>query len=291
LNVYTRRLERRPRRFATPALGRAAEASLGASGHHTSIATRGRRLVLGAAAALVAFWLVAAARVWAGAFFDHPLTLALNRFARRSAIADHGVQAIAAFDLFQGLPVAALVFAAFAAAGTRTRVRLAIGIAAAGCAGILSRLLQAVMDGRSRPLVDPALPFRRPYGGNPELWRDWSSFPSDHATVIWGFAIATYMADRRLGALSMGIATLSSLARLYCGLHYPTDVVAGGLLSTFVIFALLALSASSEDRLIAFSLRRPALLAAVAFLFTAEAATMFAEVRALGRAVARNVDF
>ena len=244
---------------------------------------------MAAAAALLGFCLAAAARVWAADLVDRPVALAFNTFARRSPIADHGLQAIAAFDLFQGLPVAALAFGAFATASARTRVGLALGVAGAGAAAIVSRLLQAVLVGLSRPLVDPALPFRRPYGGNPDFWRDWSSFPSDHATVVWGFAIATLMVNRRIGALCVAPATLSSVARLYCGLHYLTDVLAGILLSTLVICTLLALSAPAEERLTAFASRRPALVATLAFLFSAEAATMFTEVRAVGEATARNL--
>jgi undecaprenyl-diphosphatase len=145
------------------------------------------------------------------------------------------------------------------------------------------------MPGLSRPIFDPMLPFRRPYGGDAEWLRDWSSFPSDHATLVWGLALATLMVNRRIGALSVAVALLSSLARMYCGLHYATDILGGLLLAAAVVCASLLAAAPFEGRLLEFARRRPALVASVAFLFCAQAATMFAEVRVIAGATSRNV--
>ncbi len=57
-----------------------------------------------------------------------------------------------------------------------------------------------------------------------------SSFPSNAATVGFSVAIAIWLYNRRLGALLLVLATLFGLSRIYCGVHYPLDVVAGALL-------------------------------------------------------------
>jgi len=57
-----------------------------------------------------------------------------------------------------------------------------------------------------------------------------SSFPSNPATVGFSLATAIWLYNRRLGALFLVLATLFGLARIYCGVHYPTDVIAGALL-------------------------------------------------------------
>jgi undecaprenyl-diphosphatase len=57
-----------------------------------------------------------------------------------------------------------------------------------------------------------------------------SSFPSNPATVGFSLAIAVWLTNRRLGALLLVLATLFGLSRIYCGVHYPLDMVAGALL-------------------------------------------------------------
>jgi len=57
-----------------------------------------------------------------------------------------------------------------------------------------------------------------------------SSFPSNPATVGFSVATAIWLYDRRLGALLLGLAAPFGLSRIYCGVHYPSDVIAGALL-------------------------------------------------------------
>jgi len=57
-----------------------------------------------------------------------------------------------------------------------------------------------------------------------------SSFPSNPATVGFSVAAAIWLYNRRLGALLLVLATLFGLSRIYCGVHYPSDVIAGALL-------------------------------------------------------------
>lgn len=57
-----------------------------------------------------------------------------------------------------------------------------------------------------------------------------SSFPSNPAAVAFAFAATVWPHNRRLGLLMGLLASLFALARVYAGVHYPFDVVGGGLL-------------------------------------------------------------
>jgi undecaprenyl-diphosphatase len=66
------------------------------------------------------------------------------------------------------------------------------------------------------------------------------SFPSGHATT--SFACATVLAHYvpRLRVLFFFLAALIALSRVYNGMHYPTDVIAGAVLGVLIALLLLA---------------------------------------------------
>ena len=59
-----------------------------------------------------------------------------------------------------------------------------------------------------------------------------SSFPSNPATVGFAMATGVYLYDRRVGLGMYVLATAFALARVYCGVHYPLDIVAGALIGS-----------------------------------------------------------
>ncbi|MEU1408473.1 phosphatase PAP2 family protein [Streptomyces sp. NPDC005728] len=55
---------------------------------------------------------------------------------------------------------------------------------------------------------------------------DWS-FPSNHAAIAAGAALALLFVSRRLGAVAVLAALAMGVSRVWVGAHYPHDVLAG----------------------------------------------------------------
>jgi undecaprenyl-diphosphatase len=98
---------------------------------------------------------------------------------------------------------------------------------AVGAADLLSALVKALVP-RHRPFEHQLGPSERTH-----------SFPSGHtATAFAGATVLSAYAPRYRVAF-YALACLIGFSRLYNGVHYPTDVLAGAVLGSCVAFALL----------------------------------------------------
>jgi len=62
-----------------------------------------------------------------------------------------------------------------------------------------------------------------------------NSFPSNHAAASFAIAGTIYLINPLVGKISFGMAVLVSISRIYVGVHYPSDVLAGGLLALVIL--------------------------------------------------------
>ncbi|WP_371786391.1 phosphatase PAP2 family protein [Streptosporangium subroseum] len=63
------------------------------------------------------------------------------------------------------------------------------------------------------------------------------SFPSNHATLAGAVAVGVLLVNRRLGVLAGVAAPAMAASRVYVGIHYPHDVLAGLALGAAVAWA------------------------------------------------------
>lgn len=63
-------------------------------------------------------------------------------------------------------------------------------------------------------------------------------FPSDHATGAFAMAMALWLYDRTIGTIAFVLAAIIAFARVYVGVHYPSDVLAGALIGMAVALLL-----------------------------------------------------
>lgn len=70
-----------------------------------------------------------------------------------------------------------------------------------------------------------------------------SSFPSDHATIMFSVSLMllTFKDLRRNGAVFFILAFISGLARVYCGLHFPLDMAGSLFVASLSLGILLVL--------------------------------------------------
>ena len=53
------------------------------------------------------------------------------------------------------------------------------------------------------------------------------SFPSNLAAVVFGLALGVWFMNRRIGAWLLIMAFVACFARVYVGIHYPSDILGG----------------------------------------------------------------
>ena len=58
------------------------------------------------------------------------------------------------------------------------------------------------------------------------------SFPSGHTSASFAAATAIYVINKKWGAVAYVFAAVMGFSRLYLGVHFPTDVLAGALVGT-----------------------------------------------------------
>ena len=164
---------------------------------------------------------------------DRDIVLWLNSGAGKVALLDSLAEWVVGDYLVTAFLGLSLVAIWFGSAMDPARIARQIGVFTALGAVALANLAVITINSlyfRDRPFadLDVTLLFYRPTD---------SSMPSNSAAAFVGLAAAVWAFDRRAGTILLAVAGIHAFLRVYAGVHYPSDILAGATIGVAAAFA------------------------------------------------------
>src|SRR5262249_7118042 len=154
---------------------------------------------------------------------------------------------------------------------------------------LANRAIALAAPFRVRPMYTSGIGYRPPSIAVNYNLEGWSAFPSDMATYFVALAFGFVYLARRLGiALLVYVALVILTPRLYLGIHYASDMMAGAVLG---IAGVVVTRNRATDRwiatpLLAFAEAHPGPFHALMFALAFEMADIFMHIRHAGHSLA-----
>lgn len=211
---------------------------------------------------------------------DFPVARLFNQGVQQLWWLDQSVAFLSDNHLLKGGVLMTVLWWAWFRQASDLRARAHMAATVLGCvlALALGRMMVNLFPYRPRPLHEPVLGLLTPYGVAEKALNDLSSFPSDHAVLFFALAIGFFFISRRLGWLALLYVSLFiALPRLYLGLHYLSDILAGALIGVTVSVMVNSLVDRGQwmHQAVNWAQRTPALFYPLMFLVTYQIADLF----------------
>lgn len=159
---------------------------------------------------------------------DYKLFQLINQFTGANDIADYFfIFSAQALILFLGFGVAALSIMRVKEWGKELFFDAAIGV----CTALFINWLIPLFYLRPRPFIDHAVVQLLPIDPASK------SFPSDHAAISFAIAMAVFQYNKFWGIIFFILASFVSVGRIYGGIHYPADILAGAAIGVIAAIA------------------------------------------------------
>jgi undecaprenyl-diphosphatase len=228
--------------------------------------------------------------------FDFPIQKFLSGFAGQNAHFDQLIYGLSRADALKGIIMMSFLWLAWFYRPSNYSVReekdrqihLLVVVTGTVATVVFSRLLQLVLHVHKRPLL-AGFDLRFPDGIDMTSVNQWNSFPSDHAMLFFALGTGIWQLNRWMGAFIFFWSTFFiCLPRIYLGMHYPSDVVAGSVLGVLCMLGFERLPVHNfAARLHAWSKTHPGLFFWSAFMFTDQLGHLFDSVRNIAALLAK----
>jgi len=214
-------------------------------------------------------------------WFDSSIISFLNDFAGHWKTFDEVMVFVSESPLVKGGPIVACLWWLWfrpPSAGPSRRDYV-VAMVLTGIVGVLvARGFAATLWFRERPMVDASQHFVMPYSFNGADLDSWSSFPSDHAVLFFSLSMGLFLAHRPIGIAAFAwTIVVICFPRMYLGIHWPTDLIAGAALA--IVFTWLGTARVIRDviraRLLPWAESSPALFYAGMFVVLFEVTNLF----------------
>ena len=224
-------------------------------------------------------------------FFDLAILEFFNGFSQKSWTFDTATKYLAGANFAKGGVIFAVIWGLWfthdkAEVVAETRRKIMATIAGSFLALFAARFLALSLPFRYRPLHQAGLAFLSPSGTYTGALDGWSSFPSDHAALFAGLATGIFLISRSIGIASILYSLIIILLpRIYLGLHYPTDILAGIFLGCACVLLtnLPMIKKPLTGRPLVWSEKHPQLFYSVSFLLSYQIVNLFDDLRRVAK--------
>lgn len=217
--------------------------------------------------------------------FDLAIIDFLNQFSQVSWRVDYTLHFISGNHLLKGGVLLTLFWWGwFRAQEHQPIVQVHLLSTLFGCfiAMASARALAWSLPFRLRPLHEEGLAFTLPHTMKPTALEGWSSFPSDNAVLFYALSAGMFYISKKVGIFALIYTTLIiALPRVYLGLHYPTDILAGAVIG--IAIALLCNTKYFTENIaqstLSYSSTKPEIFYPIFFIISYQIADMFENSR------------
>lgn len=113
----------------------------------------------------------------------------------------------------------------------KNRFMIAVGLAAALAARFIAKPLILLVYARPRPFV--LLPAAHKLIST-YVYENYQSFPSGHMLFFFALSAALFGFNKKLGSWFFVFSAIMGIARIFAGVHWPSDILAGAILGALV---------------------------------------------------------
>ncbi|MEM5318109.1 phosphatase PAP2 family protein [Paraburkholderia sp. JHI869] len=195
---------------------------------------------------------------------------------------NHAIRVMVGLYTFKGYFLIPLIWWIWFQPGEQREWRreMMIATVASGLIALaVGRSLARMLPFRQRPIFNPDLHLHFASSSlRAAGLTDFSSFPSDHAMLWVAIAVGIFFVWRVVGALAiLYVVLIICLPRAYLGYHYPTDLIAGGVIGVVITWLMTrdAVRKRTAEPALRLMTRFPGPAAAIAFLVCFELVTQF----------------